>query len=204
MVICPKKISPDDADWQQACALMQVLALDPRRPQNRAARHLGRYFESADDILERPNIWVNHKLIPAPYFSYYLQFNVAVSVIGQIPIDDEQQITEFRRVVNSALRNELTTAIRKSWEANEQRLVVLRKAYNQYPQPDDATANDKVMELLAVAAAESAKAQRYYMAVRDQIEAPRRYDGVARPSLSRHEEVLAGLIRLGTMFLQAA
>ena len=46
MVIWPKKISPDDAGWQQACALMQVLALDPRRPPNRAARHLGRYCDT--------------------------------------------------------------------------------------------------------------------------------------------------------------
>ena len=204
MVIWPKKISPDDAGWQQACALMQVLALDPRRPPNRAARHLGRYFESADDILERPNIWVDRRQVPAPYFSYCLRFNVSASVLGSIPIDDVQQIAEFKRAVNSALRGELTTAERKSWEANEQRLVVLRQADYQRRQPADASADDKAHEFHAVAADESAKASRYYAAVRDQIESPRRFDGVARASLSRHEEVLAGLIRLGTTFLEAA
>ena len=203
MVIWPQKISPDDEGWQQACALMLVLALDPRRPPTRAARHLGRYFESADDILERPNIWVDRRLVPAPYFSYCLRFNVSASVHGSIPIDDVQQLAEFKRAVNAALRGELTAAERKSWEANEQRLVVLRQADSRR-HPADAAADDKAHGFHAVAADESAKASRYYAAVRDQIEAPRRLDGMARASLSRHEEILAGLIRLGTTFLQAA
>ena len=206
MVIWPQKISTDDVGWQQACALMQVLALDPRRPQNRATRHLGRYFESADDILERPNIWVDRRQVPAPYFSYCLRFNVSASVLGSIPVDDVQQIAEFKRAVNSALRGELTTAERKSWEANEQRLEVLRQVGYQRQQPaDQASADDKAREFHAVAADESAKASRYYdAAVRDQIESPHCFDRVARASRSRHEEVLVGLIRMGTEFLQSA
>ena len=209
MVIWPQRISQDDGGWQQACALMQVVALDPRRPPTRAARHLGRYFESADDILERPNIWVDRRQVPAPYFSYCLRFNVSASVLGSIPIDDVQQIAEFKRVVNAALRGELTTAERKSWEANEQRLVVLRQADCRRQQSADASAGDTRQAISAdefhvAAADESAKASRYYAAVRDEIEAPRRFDGVARASLSRHEEIMAGLIRLGTTFLQVA
>ena len=44
----------------------------------------------------------------------------------------------------------------------------------------------------------------YDAAVRDQIESPRCLGKVARASRSRHEEVLVGLIRLGTTFLQTA
>lgn len=204
MVIWPQKISPDDEGWQQACALMQVLALDPRRPPTRAARHLGRYFESADDILERPNIWVDRRLVPAPYFSYCLRFNVSASVHGSIPIDDVAQITEFKRAVDAALRGELTAAERKSWEANDQRLAVLRKADLRGSSAQDGTPDATAHAFQVVAADESAKASRHYTAVRNEIETPRRFDGIPRPSLSRHEEVLAGLVQLGTTFLQAA
>lgn len=209
MVIWPQKISPDDEAWQQACALMQVLALDPRRHQDRATRHLGRFFESADDLLERPNIWVDRRLVPAPYFSYCLRFNVSASVHGSIPIDDEAQLNEFKRAVNAALQGELTTAERKSWEAEHQRLetsrIAERRRWEDYkgiagPAVPENAAND----LHAVAADEAAKASRFYTKVRNDIEAPRRFDGIARPSLSRHEEVLTGLIRLGTTLLQAA
>lgn len=205
MVIWPQKISPDDEGWQQACALMQVLALDPRRPFTRTTRHLGRYFESADDILERPNIWVDRRQVPAPYFSYCLRFNVSASVLGSIPIDDVAQITAFKRVVNAALQGELTAAERKSWEANDQRLDVLRKADSRDSSSSQDGASAATAHVLqAVAADESAKASRHYTAVRNEIEAPRRFDGIPRPSLSRHEEVLAGLVQLGTTILQAA
>ena len=204
MVIWPQKISPDDEGWQQACALMQVLVLDPRRPPTRAARHLGRYFESADDILERPNIWVERRLVPAPYFSYCLRFNVSASVLGSIPIDDVAQITEFKRAVDAALRGELTAAERKSWEANDQRLAVLRKADSRGSSAQDGTPDATAHAFQVVAADESAKASRHYTAVRNEIEAPRRFDGIPRSSLSRHEEVLAGLVQLGTTILQAA
>lgn len=206
MVIWPKKISPDDAGWRQACALMQVLAFDPRRPMDRTTRHLSRYFESADDLLERPNIRVDRRLVPAPYFSYCLRFNVSASVHGSIPIDDEAQLTEFKRAVNAALQGELTTAERKSWEAEHQRLDTLRAAerrrWDAYKGIDSAAVPENAAnDLHAVAADEAAKASRFYAKVRNDIEAPRRFDGIARPSLSRHEEVLAGLIRLGTTLL---
>lgn len=204
MVIWPQKISPDDEGWQQACALMQVLALDPRRTVTRTTRHLGRYFESADDILERPNIWVDRRQVPAPYFSYCLRFNVSASVLGSIPIDDVTQITEFKRVVNAALRGKLTAAERKSWEANDQRLAVLRKADSRDSSSQNGAPAAAAHAFQAVAADESAKASRHYTAVRNEIEAPRRFDGIPRSSLSRHEEVLAGLVQLGTTYLQAA
>ena len=209
MVIWPQKISPNDDGWRQACALMQVLALDPRRHLDRATRQLGRNFESADDLLERPNIWVDRRLFPAPYFSYCLRFNVSASVLGSIPIDDEVQLNEFKRAVNAALQGELTMAERKSWEAEHQRLETSRMAerrrWEKYkgiagPAVPENAAND----FHAVAADEAAKASRFYTKVRNDIEAPRRFDGIARPSLSRHEEVLVGLIQLGTTLLQAA
>ena len=204
MVIWPQKISPDNEGWQQACALMQVLALDPRRPPTRAARHPGRYFELADDILERPNIWVDRRLVPAPYFSYCLRFNVSASIHGSIPIDDVAQITEFKRVVNAALCGELTAAERKSWEANDQRLDVLRKADSRDRSSQNGAPDAAAHAFQAVAADESAKASRHYTSVRNEIEAPRRFDGIPRPSLSSQEEVLAGLVQLGTTILRAA
>lgn len=209
MVLWPHKVSSDDKEWQQACALMQVLALDPRRPLELANRKPGGFFETADDYLVRPNIWVDRKQVPAPYFSYTLRFNVSVSVHGSIPVDDAEQISEFKRAVNSAIQGELTTAERKSWEAEHKRLEAARMAERQrcgrhgeiqgLAVPESAAA-----DFHAVAVDEAAKASRFYAQVRQDIEAPRRYDGIARASLSRHEEVLAGLIRLGMSFLQAA
>ena len=82
---------------------------------------------------------------------------------------------------------------------------MLRQANCQRQQPADTSADDKASTFHAVAAVESAKASRYYVAaVRDQIESPRCLGKVARASRSRHEEVLVGLIRLGTTFLQSA
>lgn len=209
MVIWPKKISPEDEGWQQTCALLQVLALDPRRHQDRGTRHLGRFFESADDLLERPNIWVDRRQVPAPYLSYCLRFNVSASVLGSIPVDDEAQIAEFKRVVNAAMTGELTKAERKCWEAADQRIEAIRMAEQRRWDEYKGIASPSVPEnasedLQAVAADEGAKASHYYTQIRNEIETPRRFDGVARPSLSRHEEILAGLIRLGTSLLQAA
>lgn len=209
MVIWPQKISPDDEGWRKACALMQVLAFDPRRHMDRTTRHLSRYFESADDLLERPNIWVDRRQVPAPYFSYCLRFNVSASVLGSIPIDDEAQINEFKRTVNAALQGELTSAERKCWEAEHQRLenskMAERRRWEEYKGiAAPAVPENAAIDLHAVAADEAAKASRFYTQVRNDIESSRRFDGIARPSLSRHEEVLAGLILLGTTLLQAA
>lgn len=66
MVIWPEKIDRDDENWLQACALMQVLALDPRRHNDNATSKPRSFFESADDYLVRPNIWVDRKQVAAP------------------------------------------------------------------------------------------------------------------------------------------
>lgn len=189
MVIWPEKIDRDDENWLQACALMQVLALDPRRHNDNATSKPRSFFESADDYLVRPNIWVDRKQVAAPYFSYDLRFNVSGSVLGSIPIDDANQIAEFKRVVNAALQGELTTSERKRWTVSQ-----------EYRRHTGGVSEDE----LAVARTEGAKALRYYTQVREDIVAPRRFDGIARASLSRHEEVLAGLIRVGSSLLQAA
>lgn len=191
MVIWPEKISSDDDGWLRVCALLQVLALDPRQlsPMGLKPR---RYFETADDFLIRPIIWVDRKQVPAPYFSYSLRFNVSASVHGSIPIDASDQIEEFKRRVNAALQSPLTVAERKRWEAD----CEFRKC---------CAANDSMATAFAtVASDESRKADHYYHEVREAIEASRRYTGYVAASLSRHEEVLDGLVRLGTTLLQAA
>lgn len=152
MVIWPEKIDRDDENWLQACALMQVLALDPRRHNDNATSKPRSFFESADDYLVRPNIWVDRKQV-------------------------------------AALQGELTTSERKRWTVSQ-----------EYRRHTGGVSEDE----LAVARTEGAKALRYYTQVREDIDAPRRFDGIARASLSRHEEVLAGLIRVGSSLLQAA
>lgn len=184
MVIWPKEISSDDEGWVRACALLNVLALDPRQPSPQGFKQRV-YFESADDFLIRPQIWVDRKRIPAPYYAYALRFNVSASVHGTIPIDAAAQLAEFKRRVNAALHGPLTVAARKQWEANGEFLNCCRS--------DDAMAP----AFAKVAADENQKADRYYIEMRETIEAPRRYTGYVAASLSQHEEILEGLIRLG-------
>lgn len=191
MVIWPETISSDDDGWVRACALLQVLALDPRQPSPRGFKPR-LYFETADAILIRPYIWVERKQVPAPYFSYSLRFNVSASVHGSIPIEATDQIEEFKRKVNAALQGPLTVAERKRWEADRE----FRKC---------CAANDPMATAFAsVARDEIRKADHYYREVREAIEAPRRNTGYVAASLSRHEEVLDGLVRLGTTLLLAA
>lgn len=191
MVIWPNKISSDDDGWVRACALLQVLALDPRQPRPRGFKPR-QYFERADDFLIRPKTWVDTKQVPAPYFSYILHFNVSASVCGSIPIDAADEIEEFKRRVNSALQSPLTLAERKRWEAD----YAFRKC---------CAASDPLAPAFAmVCGDEGRKADCYYHEVREAIEASRRHTGYVAASLSRHEEVLDGLIRLGTTLLRAA
>lgn len=187
MVIWPQKVCRDDEGWRRTCALLQVLALDPRRaPPASSLRNKSRtYFESADDFLIRPNIFVDRKQVPASYYSYSLRFNVSISAHGVVPIADMEQCDEFRRAVNAALRSELTVAERKRWEADHG----FRSC---------CAANDPMAEVFATRSRdESRKADHYYLQVREAIEASRRFDGIVRASLCQHEEIVDGLIRLG-------
>lgn len=192
MVIWPQKVCRGDEEWDRACALLQVLALAPRRLDVRRCADQRKYFESAEEFLVQPEIWVDRKLVPAPYYSYELHFNVSASVHGAIPVADLDQLSEFKQVVSSALHGELTAAERKRWEADAE----FRRC---------CAANDPMAEVFAAAAGEqSRKADRYYHQVKDAIESSRRNTGYVAASLSRHEEILDGLIRLGATLLKAA
>ena len=193
MVIWPKKVHVDDADWHRVCALLLVLALDPRRPASHQRHSLDRkYFDSADDFLVRPDIWVDRKLVPAPYYTYCLRFSVSLSAHGSIEVDDVAQIETFKEAVNAALHGKLTVAERKRWEANTEFLKC-------------CAANDSKAELFAAAGREEGqRADRYYRLARESIEAPRRLSGYVAASLSSHEEVLESLVCLGSSLLKAA
>lgn len=188
MVIWPEKVVTGDEGWDNACALMRVLALDPRRRNRKSIS----YFETADDFLDRPKIWVDRRHVLAPYFSYTLRFNVSASVHGSIPVDDSEQLEEFRRQVGASLLSDLTVAERARWEAD--------RHFRESCRSGDPLA----AVYSSVAGEESRKADRYYHEVRDAIEEPRRFDGIARCSLSSHKEVLEGLLRLGTTLQIAA
>lgn len=192
MVIWPKIISADDEGWRRACALMQVLALDPRQPSPRGYKPR-KYYETADDFLIRPMIWEDKKQVPAPYFQYALRFDVSASVHGSIPIDATDELEEFRCRVNAAIHGPLTVAERKLLETNSERL--------KREHAGDSSMSESLIE---VQREECAKAMRYYDEVREAIEAPRRFTNYGAASLSKHEEILDGLVRLGTNMLQAA
>jgi len=192
MVIWPKAINVSDDAWRQACALMQVLALDLRKYSPRGYQRR-EYYESAEDFLVRPMIWENTKRVPAPYLQYALRFNVSASVHGSIPIDAADELEEFGRWVNAAIQSPLTVAQRKMWDICSERLKGER-------------AGDYSMSgsLIEREREECAKAMFHYNDVRESIETSRRYTNFKAASLSRHEEILGGLIRLGVDMLQAA
>lgn len=181
MVIWPDKVVRGNPDWDRVCSLLKVLALDPRRPLPVGSRRNvpREYFTSADQFLERPMIQVDRRRVAAPYFSYSLRFNVSGSVHGSIPVDDAEQLAEFRRAVNEALQGGLTIAERKRWEATaewRQRLA----------------ANDPLADVFASEAQkEGSKADHYYREVRAAINGD-------------HKAVLAGLIDVGTILRTAA
>lgn len=191
MVIWPKTISESDEGWILVCALLQVLALDPRQPSTRGYKPR-QYFESADDFLLRPLIWVDRQRVLAPYYSFCVRFNVSASAHGRIDVDASDQLAEFRCRINAALRGPLTVAARKQWEAETE----FRKCC--------ASNSPATEQFAAVGKAEANKADQYYNQVRETIEASRRNTGFVAASLCRHEEVLQGLACIGTTLLKAA
>ena len=181
MVIWPEKVARGNADWDRVCSLLQVLALDPRRPLPLRSRWNAsrEYFTSADQFLERPMIYVDRRHVPAPHFSYAIRFNVSGSVHGSIPVDDAEQLEEFRRAINEALHGRLTQAERKRWEAAAEWRARL-------------AANDPLAEVFASEAQEEgAKADHYYREVRAAIGGD-------------HQAVLAGLVDVGAILRAAA
>ncbi|MBK4737924.1 hypothetical protein [Noviherbaspirillum pedocola] len=181
MVIWPQEVSSKDVEWRSACALMQVLALDPRRESLRGGRGwpVRRYFDSADDYLQRPMIYVDKQRVPAPYYQYSLRFNVSASVHGQIPVDDEQQLAEFRTVVNAALSGPLTVAERRQWENEE-----AQRTHTSQREPVEELGGEAVPT-------DRYSAMCFYDAVRASFETSRR-SGVD------HDDILNELVQLGT------
>lgn len=184
MVIWPQTISPTDSAWKQVCALMRVLPLDPRAAVTKGSCPRP-FLERSDDVLVRPEIWVDRRRVPAPYWTYTLRFGVSASVHGSIPVEDAEQLMEFRQVVDAALVGPLTQAERKRWEADTQFRRLCRTG-------------DPMAEIYREQGRQAGMlAHRHYDQVRRDIEEPRRKAGFVAASLSRHEEVLHGLIELG-------
>lgn len=179
MVIWPKIVARGDSDWDSVCALLQVLALDPRSSRQTKGGWYAppSFYASADDLLERPMIVVDRKQEPAPYYAYSLRFSVSASVHGHIPIGDTAQLAEFRRAVNASLQGPLTEAERKHWEADAE----FRRR---------TAAKDPDAESFAlIAHQEAEKAALHYTQARNSIQGD-------------HAAVLAGLIGLGASFVQ--
>lgn len=130
MIIEPQRVSPDDPQWHKACELFRVLALDPRRKQWKAgtsARFEFRnkavateFFESADDYLKRPEYWREGRQQLADSYIYNVHFGVACAIVGSIPVNDLEQLDEFRRTLNAALHSPFTEAARRRWRYEEQ------------------------------------------------------------------------------------
>ena len=190
MVIWPKIVATGDEGWDKACALLRTLPLDTRRRNVGQEKEEG-FKESADEFFERPNIWVDRKLVPAPYYSYRLDFAVSCSVLGVIPVENGAELTEFKRVVSEALSTDITVAERNCREAQRKSSDLQQRRHHLRDAPDDG-----VFEALRQQAqAESEIAIRHYRAARQAIEQPRRLRGEVRCSMSSHEEILQHLIQ---------
>jgi hypothetical protein len=191
MVIWPKIVAAGDEGWDKACALLRMLPLDTRR------RHVGRakgegFIESAEEFLERPNIWVDKKLVPAPYYAYRLDFAVSCSVQGAIPAENEAELTEFKRVVTEAMGTDITLAERNSREAQRKSSDLQQRRHLIREAPADDGGFDALRQR---AQTESEIAIRHYRAAQRAIEQPRRLRGEVRCSMSSHEEILQHLIQ---------
>lgn len=187
MVIWPQRISREDENWRKVCALLQLLALDPRIPAipcRRRATHGRIYFHSADDYLIQPMIYVDKKRVAAPYFSYSVRFAVSCSFHGSIRIDSATELEEFRKVINAALCSPVTTAECRYWEANDEYLRACRRNDSTKPFYD----TERVEE--------GKRAGHWYATVRLSLEESRQDDEIARRSLVNHDEVLKRLITL--------
>lgn len=122
MVIWPMRVCGDDANWLRACALMQLLPLD-LRTMPRATRlpgHQGWCFATrAQDLRQRPTIWLDRRAVLAPYFRYELRFSVSASILGSIDVDDDGALREFDLTVQAAIKGGLSAAERTRWEAGD-------------------------------------------------------------------------------------
>lgn len=111
MIINPERIDQKNPEWIKTLALLKVLPLDPRRKTfgTPTVSHEP-YHQCADDLLVRPSITADRRTVLAPYFRYSIEFSATVIVQGTIPIDSNDELTEFRRAINEALASELTQA----------------------------------------------------------------------------------------------
>lgn len=198
MILWPKRVSRDDEQWRNALALMQVLPLDPRifPFQNRVPGH--KFLTSVEEFLERPSIYVDRRLVPAPYFSFSVQFSVSGGVCGSIPVDDEEQLAEFRRVVGAALNSELTMAERGVWEASNERGLLERKLLVTKPE-DREPLRERSAVLIATATELARKAHHFYNEEMTKFLTWRESNPMGkRPG---HQEVMLALIERGKQML---
>lgn len=186
MPISPNAIASSDTAWMQACALMQVLPLDIRTGHGRRSRSpAAGLIENADSFLTRPTITVNRKQVLAPYYQYMLQFKVAECVFGTIDVDSQDELTEFRRVVNDALSGPLTSAERR-------RLAALH-ARAQLPSRMWGESTPEIERLCEIEAAEEAAALINYTSVMLQTGAT----VPVRQPRDRFAEAMSALVALG-------
>jgi hypothetical protein len=133
MVLWPQTISQDDRAWKQACALLQVLSLDPRMPSPRgyAPRKM---YTTARDYLVRPMLWIEKKQVQASYYLYCVRFSVSASIQGSIGLNDFAAINQFCERIDAALNSSLT--LEKS-DANYNQLLRTLNTTNRTATHDD-------------------------------------------------------------------
>lgn len=124
MVINPETVSQSDPRWRRACALLKLLALEPRRqrwePSTSAHFVFGKktpleFIANADEYLARPEYWREGRRQLGDQYMYTVHFGVACTITGTIPVDAQEQLEEFRRAVNDAIQGPLTAAARRRW-----------------------------------------------------------------------------------------
>lgn len=182
MVIYPACLSKEDPEWMRACALMKMLALDPRMPPSGRRGENRGFYQCADDYLIRPRQFMNGKWVDAKFYSFSVRFAVSASIHGSIDIDDDTSLAEFRRAVGSAIEGPLTAAERERHVLSGERLA-LDRAGTEAPEG-----------LAARVRAASHAAMDSYEQMRKSLEDDRRHRGCGMPSLTTHQEILEGLI----------
>lgn len=188
MVIWPKKVEQGDHGWDQALALLKYLPIDTRRPDG--------FLASADDFLVRPKIWVEQRLVDAPYFAYTIRFAVSCSVLGQISVDSTAELDEFKRAVSEALVSEITVAETNLWKAHRRtQWLGWKGSTSKVPLAAEQLA--EMEDLRAGVPHHAVVALKYYNAARVVIDSNRDKTQGGASSTCSHEEILSYLINAG-------
>lgn len=186
MVIWPKKVVSGDEGWDQALALLMRISLDTRRPDG--------FFTSADEYLVRQKIWVDRRLVDAPYYSYCLRFGVSCSILGRIPVDSTSELEEFKRAISEALTSEITIAETNLWRAHR-KIQQIRWASSSKKFASASYNSAEIEALYEEARKDSLVAMQHYNAARVVIDSTRDKNKGGVSSTCSHEEILNYLIK---------